>query len=382
MKIVVLTGRFGMGHMMAALAVKQQIELSRLEAEVEVVDWLEYASPRLADQYYAFFQLLVSKGHTLYNRRYRYLENKQTDQKPELRGFFLRCCSRLMKEKAPDFIISTLPICSQILSLYKEKTGASLPLITCVTDITGHSEWINRNTDYYFVGSRCVADKFIAKGVPPSEIFITGLPVRPGFLEELPGNADAKGSGTRHILIMGGGLGMLPKTRGFYSDLDRIPGIRVTIITGKNQALFRRLQDRYENIRVLGYVPNVHDYMRQADLIITKPGGVTTFEAIYAGVPILALKPSLQQECYNAQYIQDMGIGTVMPGKARHCLREITRNLEDCRLLSYRTNVERLRNSLIHYKMTEVLEDTLIKDSYKYHSREDYDIDETVSFNI
>jgi processive 1,2-diacylglycerol beta-glucosyltransferase len=391
MKIVILTGRFGMGHMTAALAVKQQIELSHLRADVEVIDWLEYASPRFADPYYAFFQVLVSKGHKLYNSRYRFLENRKTDQKPELSMFFVRCCLRLIEEKAPDLIISTLPACSQIISLYKEKTGSSLPLITCVTDITGHSEWINRNTDYYFVGSRSVADKFTAKGVPPDKVFITGLPVRPGFTEPTPEKPEDEGNRLRHILIMGGGLGMLPKTMRFYYDLDQIPGARVTIITGKNHALYQRLQGRFRNIRVLGYVSNVQDYMRQADIIITKPGGVTTFEAIYAGVPILALKPSLQQERYNAQYIQDMGIGTVIPDSLGPCLKEITRNLEDCCLMKYKNNVEQLKNTLDRCKLTEVLETCLVKDSipentgyrYRYHSnREDCNIDETISFNI
>lgn len=391
MKIVILTGKFGMGHMTAALAVKQQIELSRLRADVEVIDWLEYASPRFADPYYAFFQVLVSKGHKLYNSRYRFLENRKTDQKPELSMFFVRCCLRLIEEKAPDLIISTLPACSQIISLYKERTGSSLPLITCVTDITGHSEWINRNTDFYFVGSRSVADKFTAKGVPPDKIYITGLPVRPGFTEPAPGKPEDDGSCLRHILMMGGGLGMLPKTMRFYYDLDQIPGARVTIITGKNHALYQRLQGRYRNIRVLGYVSNVQDYMRQADIIITKPGGVTTFEAIYAGVPILALKPSLQQERYNAQYIQDMGIGTVIPGCLGPCLKEITRNLEDCCLMKYKNNVERLKNTLDRCKLTEVLETCLVKDSipentgyrYRYNSnREDCNIDETISFNL
>ncbi len=391
MKIAILTGRFGMGHMTAALAMKQQIELSHPKAEAEIIDWLQYASPRLADPYYAFFQLLVSKGQKLYNSRYRFLENRKTDQKPELCAFFIRCCARLIEEKEPDLVISTLPACSQIMSLYKERTGSSLPLITCVTDITGHSEWINRNTDYYFVGSRSVADKFMAKGVPPDKVFVTGLPVRPGFVEHTPGEADAGVRCFRHILIMGGGLGMLPRTLRFYSDLDHIPGARVTIITGKNHALYQRLQGRYENIRVLGYVPNVCDYMKQADIIITKPGGITTFEAIYAGVPILALKPSLQQERYNAQYILDMGIGTVIPGSVRQCLKEITRNLEDCCLTNYKNNVERLKNNLNQHKLTEILEIALSLASasenaaYRYRSRsdrEDCTIDETISFNI
>lgn len=55
MKIIILTGKFGMGHMTAALAVKQQIDNSHFNADVEVIDWLDYISPRLANKYYSFF---------------------------------------------------------------------------------------------------------------------------------------------------------------------------------------------------------------------------------------------------------------------------------------------------------------------------------------
>lgn len=389
MKIIILTGKFGMGHMTAALAVKQQIDNSDLKANVEVIDWLDYISPKLAHKYYTFFHLIVNKGQKLYNIRYRLLENKKADQKPELNAIFKRCFIKLMDEKKPDMIISTLPVCSQFMSMYKEKTGSCIPLITCVTDITGHSEWINKNTDLYFVGSQYVTDKFISKGVLPDKIFETGLPVRLEFLKntecESTRNKDLK-----HILIMGGGLGMLPKTFEFYKGLDLLPNTKVTIITGKNHNLYERLEGKYQNIRVLGYVQNIYDYMKQADVIITKPGGITTFEAIYAEVPILALNPSLQQEKYNAQYIQNMAIGTVIRGNSKQCLEEIE-NIDYCQLNYYRSNIQKIKGNLNKYKLTKVLEMTVCEGTdlentelkeINHPIREDYNINETISFNV
>ncbi|WP_097015871.1 MGDG synthase family glycosyltransferase [Anaerocolumna aminovalerica] len=390
MKIIILTGKFGMGHMTAALAVKQQIDNSHFNADVEVIDWLDYISPRLANKYYSFFHFLVNKGRKIYNIRYRLLENKKTDQKPDLNAIFKKCFTKLMDEKKPDIIISTLPVCSQFMSMYKEKTGSCIPLITCVTDITGHSEWINKNTDFYFVGSPSVTDKFISKGVLPDKIFETGLPVRLEFLNnDFFKSTNSKD--VRHILIMGGGLGMLPKTFNFYESLELLPNTKVTIITGKNNGLYERLKDRYQNITVLGYVDNVYDYMKQADIIITKPGGITTFEAIYAEVPILALNPSLQQEIYNAQYIQKMGIGTIIHGNSKQCLEEIEKMLDYCHLDYYKSNIQKLKGQLSKYKLTKVLEmticegNTLANNGFKniYQPiREDYNINEKISFNI
>ena len=389
-----MTGRFGMGHMTAALAVKQQIEDSDMGAVAEVIDWLDYISPKLAAKYYTFFHFLVDKGHRLYNTRYRSMENKKINQKPEFSAYFLKVSARLIKEKKPDLIISTLPVCSQIISGYKEKTGSYLPLITCVTDITGHSEWINKHTDFYFVGSRSVAEKFIAKGVPSDRIAMTGMPVRLEFLRYAMHNKENRNTDKRKLLIMGGGLGMLPKVQEFYIGLEQLPNTEVTVITGKNHHLFRQLEGKYKNINVLGYVNNVCDLMEQADLIITKPGGITTFEAIFAEVPILAFPPSLQQEIYNAQYILEMRIGAVLLSNSRQWLEDIKDILDSGQLNSYRNNMKELKKHLNYQDFVRILElaagagvsAASVKNSgymAPYHSMgEEYDVNEAIGFNL
>jgi UDP-N-acetylglucosamine:LPS N-acetylglucosamine transferase len=117
MKISILTGNFGMGHKSAALAIQQQLEDSNLEADIEITDWFHYVSPKLSDKFYRLYTVLINKGSRFYNARYRFLENKKTDQKPELNHYFQWYFSKFIKEKRPDLIISTLPFCSQIVSI-------------------------------------------------------------------------------------------------------------------------------------------------------------------------------------------------------------------------------------------------------------------------
>ncbi len=391
MKIIILTGKFGMGHMMAAQAIKQHIDDSPIDAETQVIDWLDYCSPRLADRYYSFYQFLVKRGSRFYNARYRFLENKKTDQKPELRLLFEKYFLKLMQEKHPDMIISTLPLCSQIISRYKEETKSTIPFITFVTDITGHSEWINKNTNYYFVGSASVAARFRLKGVPPEKIIVSGLPVRLDFLKVSQKEEPIDGNAMRHILIMGGGLGMLPRTFDFYDRLEHLPNTMTTIITGKNTELYQRLSGRYHQINVLGYVKNVCDYMRQSDVILTKPGGVTTFEAICAEVPILALNPSMQQELYNAQFIQETGIGTIIQGNSIHCLEEIQTLLDSSQINHYKLNIHQLKKHIYNHNLITLLEMILSEETFlehmeyqkNYHPiREDYNRNEKISFNV
>ena len=79
MRISILTGKFGMGHMITAKAIKEHIHKCKGEADVEIIDWFDYISPRMAERYYSFFELMVKKGFRLYNTRYRLMENMKTD---------------------------------------------------------------------------------------------------------------------------------------------------------------------------------------------------------------------------------------------------------------------------------------------------------------
>ena len=111
---------------------------------------------------------------------------------------------------------------------------------------------------------------------------------------------------------MGGGLGLIPHADTLLSALVATPNLHVTVITGKNEALRRELQQAYPSFTVLGYTDRVAEYMAKADLLLTKAGGITTFEAIHAGTPLCLLRPFLMQEEANARYVEQLGFGTVL----------------------------------------------------------------------
>ncbi len=390
MKICILTGKFGMGHYSAAQAIKQQIDESGMKADVEIIDWLSYALPKLAEKYYTFYSFLVKRGSSVYNHWYRSSEDKNGYKKPELSLYFQGCFSKLLKEKKPDLIISTLPLCSQIVSLYKEKTPGDLPLVTCVTDITGHSEWICKNTAFYLVGSRSVKERFIQKGVTPNRILVTGIPVRSAFQKDSFVNHSEISLSGNKILLMGGCLGMLPNEMDFYKSLNSLPDTETKVITAKNQKLYEKLNGRYKNIRVYGYVDNIWAHMERSDLIITKPGGITTFEAIHSKLPILALNPYMQQEIYNAQFIEENQIGEVVHGDSDQCLKVLSYILYSGRLEEYKDNIHRMREQLKSESISQILKSIIyIKNQSASHLTNQYprinkeiSLHEKISFNI
>lgn len=132
---------------------------------------------------------------------------------------------------------------------------------------------------------------------------------------------------------MGGGLGLMPRKDSFYEALNALPGVHTTILTGKNQKLYDRLAGKYENIEVVAFTDRVYEYMGRAHLMLSKPGGITTFEAIAAQLPMLAWEPFLEQERENARFLVAHGLGRVVPKDEEDCLAAIRACIHDDVLL-------------------------------------------------
>lgn len=306
MRVLILTGKFGMGHYSVAEALKQEIEREEKEAYVEIVDLVEYMFPRSSKIIYKTFNFLVTKCSGIYNMLNN-VASKHSDV-PMKKNLAKRMEGLINKHK-PDIVLSTFPGCSQYISAYIERSGAPISLYTYITDLTVHEEWIAESTDLYFVGSENTKNVLISMGISEDIIRVSGIPVRENFHHE--NSVRGKNSGRKKILIMGGGLGLLPKTDEVLRRLSSEKELDITVITGNNRELKNKLERDYPHMRIIGYTNEVDKYMKEADLILTKSGGITTFEAIYSETPMYIVTPFLSQEVGNAQYIEQKCIGKV-----------------------------------------------------------------------
>lgn len=347
MNILIPTGKFGMGHWSASQSLRLQLLSAFPGAEVDVEDFFAYALPDASETIYKCFSLLVTRGSGLYNLYYKATDHALFRTRPPLEDLFQDKLGELLWERRPDAVIATHPFCAQLVSDYKEEVGVRLPLATCITDLSSHSEWLHPGTDCYLVGSQSVRSQLIGKGVEPTRIHVTGIPVRPQFQPPAGRGSRPGGDGTRSLLIMGGGLGMLPRRSGFYEALDAMPGVETTLITGGNRKLYEKLAGRYPHIQVVGFTDRVYDYMAQADLMLSKPGGITLFETIFSELPILAWEPTLQQERNNARFLERRRIGRVAPREPDACLKVIQELIGSDEILeAMRANMRALKGEL------------------------------------
>ena len=325
MKILILTGKFGMGHFSAAKTIKAQLE-DQLGAEVMIVDLMQYILEEHSAGLYRAYGALVNRSCGIFNWLYKNTDKGGLQGKLPLEKTMAAAVAEMVETTGADLLIATHSASVMAASAYKRRWNAGIPLVTVITDVVSHSNWITPETDWYLAATPFSRQWLVQKGVAPERVLVCGIPVKPVFIN-LPRRK--RRAGTRQLLIMGGGCGLLPKDKQFYEALNQLPGVETTILTGHNQALLAQLSGTYEHIRALDFTDEVPKFMAQADVVISKPGGLSVFEAIYAEKPLLLFKPKLEQEKRNGQFMADSGMALLLPNEGEAMAEAISRALAD-----------------------------------------------------
>jgi len=199
-----------------------------------------------------------------------------------------------------------------------------------VTDYTAHRQWYHTHTDRYFVATETVQNELVSFGIPPSLIEITGIPLRAKFSEAHVTSLLTQRDEFRRqenltqdrpvVLIMGGGSGLLGDASEWETCIARVDA-QFVIICGHNEKLYRRFEPlQSSRVHVLGYTLDVDRWMAMADIIITKPGGLTLTEALAMELPVLLFRPIPGQEEQNAKYALSTG-AAVLAGSVEEATR-------------------------------------------------------------
>lgn len=222
----------------------------------------------------------------------------------------------LLLRERPDAVVCTHAFPCGAMAEYKRRYGDSPPVVGIVTDFAVHGFWIHRNIDAYVVADERMREALLARRVRPDAVLASGIPVRPEFApgtekhDALRERLDLPRD-RRVVLLMGGGLGFAPLER-MLRELNGVCApIAAVVIAGRNARMVRRLTDAAESVgypvRVLRFVENVYDYMHAADVLVTKPGGLSSAEALVAQVPMILCKPLPGQEERNARVLVEAG---------------------------------------------------------------------------
>ena len=323
-RILVLTGAFGDGHNKAAQAILEAAQVYRPEVEVRVVDYLEWTHPRMHSVGTYCYMQWVKKLPSLYGYLYRQTQpdNTLSHWFKRMRSFRTKRMLDLLDEMRPTEVICTLPGAASAMSYLKCNGLTSVPTATVMTDYAEHSYWIHPGIDRYLVGAEHVKQAVMRYGVPAQRIEVTGIPVRRPFTRAYDKKLLCAKHGLRPdqpvVLVMGGGHGLIGKSLLPVLQSDLLPeGLQVIIVCGRNETLKRKLEaelaegDLTHRVKVTGFVDHIHELIALADLIVTKPGGVTVTEALSMRLPMLLYRPLPGQEQANAQYLTGLGVAVM-----------------------------------------------------------------------
>jgi processive 1,2-diacylglycerol beta-glucosyltransferase len=222
----------------------------------------------------------------------------------------------LLNEFKPDGVICTQAFPCGLIADYKDTFNVDIPLIGVLTDYAPHSYWIFDKVDRYIVPSMETGKKLIDNGVDPQRVMPYGIPIDAKF-QQSPDkdkifNKLALEPGVPTILVMGGTQGLGP-IKELVVMMDRSPlALQVIIACGTNKKLFKWLQARRRNFKkksiILSFADNIDELMHISTVIVTKPGGITTAEALARGLPMLIVNPLPGQEAMNTKFLLNEGV--------------------------------------------------------------------------
>ena len=330
MKILILTAATGGGHLRASSALKSYILENRSSDQVEIVDTLKYISPLLDKTVTEGYETMAKRAPKLFGSLY-----KTTNRDRSKLAYF--CCGLLCKyllplvdEMQPNIIISTHPFATEMISMLKEDGKISVPLICIMTDYAPHRAWLHPYVDSYIVSNEGMAEPMMKMGVPKEKIHPFGIPIDGSFYEKNNRDQALRQMGLEPdkptILIMAGSFGVSNILR-IYNNIIKVDlDFQVIVITGKNERLYeafnklilRNSRQRpprhtsvklkpkpYKPTKLLYFTNEVYKYLQIADLIITKPGGLTVSEALACNLPMAIFDAIPGQEAENADFLID-----------------------------------------------------------------------------
>ncbi len=318
-RILLLSASAGAGHMRAAEAVEAACRARFPEAETRHLDVLSLAPPAFRRLYGKGYLDFVNRAPELVGILYDRTNRPPRHPAAEaLRRAVDRLNSRpLVKfvgEFAPDVICHTHFLPAEIVARERRKGRLRAPHAVVVTDFDVHRFWLCPGVDRYFVAREDNRVHLQALGEPPDRVRVTGIPIHPSFAEPVDLAALRRKHGSprdgRSCWSWPAASGWARWSAWWWRWPRRLPALRSWRSRGETRAFAGRMERAVagaSSVRVLGFTAEIHEWMALARLVVTKPGGLTTSEALAMGLPLVIANAIPGQETRNATMLYEEG---------------------------------------------------------------------------
>jgi processive 1,2-diacylglycerol beta-glucosyltransferase len=367
-RILVLSASVGAGHLRAAQAVEMALREVAPQATVRNLDVLELTNSAFRRLYGKAYLDLVNKAPHVLGYFYDLLDQPSRSgrfrsdrirlavEKLNLRSFI-----RFLHNEPWDLVINTHFLPAEIIAHLRTRGEVTMPQVTATTDFETHRLWVNQPCDHYFTATMEGSYYLQSWGVPAQDITVTGIPIHPVFARP----KDISACRARHglkgdrpvVLQLSGGFGVGPIAKLYQALLAVKRPIELIAIAGRNKTVKTDLEalsvpERHQ-AHVLGFTDQIDELMAAADLVVSKPGGLTTSETLARGAAMVIVNPIPGQESRNSDFLLENGAAIKVNNLATVPFK-IEALLEDrSRLAQIKANVSRLARPRAAYDVVE-----------------------------
>ena len=321
MKILILYASYGNGHFSAANSLKEYIDTFSSENEAILVDSIKYINKfvdKITVDTFAWMSKKVPKlWETTYEKSEKGPLSKINISTMKLMSIKLL---ELIEEINPDIIISTHPFNNEMCGRLKEKKKISCKIYSVITDFAPHAQYLTRKNvlDCYFVSNYGMKQDLIDYGIETERIKVTGIPISPDFskIHDKDNIRQELNLNNKFTFLMFASWSedIYKSIRVFETLLNSKDDIQVIAITGKSKDLkhsFENLVKKYgkeNSFKILGFSKKIPELMAISNIVISKPGGLTSSESLACELPIIISSAILGQEEQNSNFLLNNGV--------------------------------------------------------------------------
>jgi processive 1,2-diacylglycerol beta-glucosyltransferase len=320
-RLLVISVSAGSGHIRAAQGIEAHAHIRFPEWTVRHRDLMQLVPAYFRKIYTDLYLKLAGGLPEAWGWLYRKTDHEPTGSLTERcrRSLQRLSAQKLFTEIAdykPDAIVCTHFLPAELLADAVLQKRLDCPVWVMVTDFDLHQMWVHEGIAGYFVANEEISFRLESSGVPKSNIVVTGIPVMPEFVNRPERDLCAANVGLnpahKTLLIMGGGAGLGINCHLVNSLLNLQADVQIIVMAGKNKSLLdelHKLSSQWPGRLVaMGFTDKVPELMACADLVITKPGGLSTSECLVMGLPMVLINPIPGQEERNASYLLQEGV--------------------------------------------------------------------------
>ena len=322
-KVLVLSASAGAGHVRAAQAIEKAFHIHAPQCDVRHFDTLEYTNQAFRRIYSETYIDLVNKAPEMLGLLYDFLD--QPFKNDRLRFTFDRLNTKpfrqMLEDFNPDAAVCTHFLPSEIISWLKYKERLDTKLSVVVTDFDVHAMWLCQQYERFFVAMDETKVHLEKLGMPSDKITVSGIPIDPLFAQRKDKHEMRRKHGLDPelitILVSAGGFGVGPVEGIFDALTDVKKLVQAVFVCGKSAELRQKLErlasaasDRVAvRFKIMGFTSEMDELMSASDILLGKPGGLTTSEALAKGLIFVIVNPIPGQEERNSDHLLEEGVG-------------------------------------------------------------------------